>query len=605
MKNKIIYIFNYKLQTYVAFFYDVIISAFAFHLAWLLRDDQYKPKNYIAFLIISVLVQSLSYITNGLYKGIWRFSSVPDLARMIKAITIGVVLSMAILFLYVRLENIPRSVFFIEWFILIVFLGGGRFAYRIFKDFNHKKNPGKKTLIIGAGEAGNQLLRELVTNNKLDISVVGFIDDNPRKINKTLQGYPILGAVEDIQKMILKYKIEKVILAIPSASNEEVKRIFQICVKSNIEVQTLPSLAEMLNEKIDLTNLRKIKPEDLLGREIVSLDDKEIGLMISNQVVLVTGAAGSIGSELVRQIANFCPKYLVLIDASEFNTYNLDYELKNNFPKLNFSANIGDIRNKARMKEIFLQFNPKLVFHAAAYKHVPLMEDNPAEAFSTNVLGTQNICELCLETNVHKMILVSTDKAVNPTNIMGASKRVAELLCLMNQKKSQTTKFIAVRFGNVLGSSGSVIPRFKDQIANGGPLTVTHPQITRYFMSISEASQLILQAGSMGTGSDIFILEMGQSVKILELAEQMIAMAGLKPHIDIPITYSGLRPGEKLFEELSGNDEIIEKTNHTKVFRVSNKEFPPNMEQTLLKLLQDSGESIENKKQVLKELAKQ
>lgn len=577
--------FKYKFQTYIAFFYDFSMAILAFHLSWHLRYDHPRPHNYVTLVLSVAFIQQISFIFNGLYKGIWRFSSTPDLLRVIKGVSIGILLSMGSLFIYSRLQDIPRSIFLIDWFILIVALGSGRFAYRLWKDSRLVNPNGLRTLIVGAGSAGDKLFREIKSNPKVNANVVGFIDDDQSKIKRTIQGLPIFGSTNDLLQVIDKFKIEKIILAIPSASNAEVKRIFDICSQSAVELQTLPSMSQILDGKIELSLLRKIRPEDLLGRESVTLDVAKLGSMLNNKKILVTGAGGSIGSELVEQIAKFSPEILILFDISELFLFNLENKLKEKFPNLNFVSLIGDVKNIERLRNLFETYHPQVVFHAAAYKHVPLMEKNPVEAVMTNVGGTRNLCELSNIFKVEKIVFVSTDKAVNPTNVMGTTKRIAEMVCQNYQLKSTLTKYMVVRFGNVLGSNGSVIPRFKEQIERGGPVTVTHPEITRFFMSIPEASQLILQAASMGQGGEIFILEMGEPVKILELAEQMIKMAGLKPNEDIKIKFIGLRPGEKLYEELLATNEHSLPTTHQKVKVAGQRNLPINFEQRLEQLL--------------------
>lgn len=583
---------KHKWQTYIAFIYDVCIAFLAFYSSWQLRGDHPKPVNYAFILIVITCVQAITFMSIGLYKGIWRFSSTPDLLRVIKGASIGVLLSMATLFLYSRLQDVPRTIFLIDWFILIVGLGSGRFAYRLWKDRRQFSSTGQRTLIIGAGEAGDKLLREIRSNSKINLQVVGFLDDDLSKVKKSLLGLPILDTTSNLRNVIDKFEIEKVILAIPSATGDEVKKIFDLCLKSNIELQTLPTLSQMLDGRIELSLLRKVRPEDLLGREAVNLDISKLGSMLNNKVILITGAGGSIGSELCEQIARFNPRLLILFDISEYFLYNLENNLREKFPKLNFYPIIGDVKNFHRLNDIFQKYMPQIVFHAAAYKHVPMMEKNPIEAVMTNIGGTKNICELCEKYHAERMVLVSTDKAVNPANVMGTTKRIAEMVCQHFQEHSTSTKFMVVRFGNVLGSNGSVIPRFREQIEKGGPVTVTHPEITRFFMSIPEACQLIIQASSMGNGGEIFILEMGTPVKIVDLAIQMIQMAGLVPHEDIKITYIGLRPGEKLYEELLATNENALPTTHTKVKVAWPRPLPANFNIQLNALFTSSSENV-------------
>lgn len=589
---------------------DIAIATFALYGSFFIKMGDlsfpaFELKSFHITLILMITLQAISFYKMGLYKGIWRYSSTQDLIRLIKGATLAVVFSFIGSFFYNRLNNISRSVFFIDWLLLIISLGGTRFAYRIWRDHNAKTNNNHRTdkiIIVGAGDGGEKLYREIQHSPTFDSSVVAFIDDDLGKRNKSIHGIQIMGGISDIAQVVKKTSANKIFIAIPSATNKEFRRIIKECENTKLEIKTLPSLKDILQESEKLTELRDVKPEDLLGRDEIKLDRKNLGLMIKDKVVLVTGAGGSIGSELCRQIALFKPKTLVLFEISEYFLYELEMQLNELFPELNIISTIGDVRSSQSVENIFNKTNPSIVFHAAAYKHVPMMEKNPLEAVNTNIIGTKTVCESSLKYNVDRFVLISTDKAVNPTNIMGATKRIAEMTTQRSQDKSKHTKFMVVRFGNVLGSSGSVIPLFKKQIKKGGPITVTHPEITRYFMSIPEASQLVMQAGSIGSGGEIFVLDMGEPFKITHLAKQLITLAGLRVNEDIEIKFTGLRAGEKLYEELLADQESTLTTCHPKVkiakarevSKETNKlinelvQLPPNTEvRTIIERLQN------------------
>jgi FlaA1/EpsC-like NDP-sugar epimerase len=455
----------------------------------------------------------------------------------------------------------------LDTILLLCFLCIRSFSWRLIRDeyLNQKSKLGKNTLVIGAGKSGVNLLNEIRREPELNLRVSGFLDNEETKLGAHIHGIPVLGLLDDLEKIILKYKIEEVIIAIPDLTGKEISKIFKTTDEFKIQTKILPTIQDFIsNHSISYKQLREISVEDLLGREAVSLEIELIRSYLMDKVILITGASGSIGSEISRQVAHFNPKKIILFDQAETPLYQIDYELKKTFPKISFESIIGDVKNISRIVSIFDRFNPEVVFHCAAYKHVPLMEMNPSEAVLNNIQGTKNVADISRLRGVERFVLISTDKAVNPVNIMGASKRIAELYIQFITPNTKT-KFITVRFGNVLGSNGSVIPRFKEQISKGGPVTVTHPEIIRYFMTIPEASQLVLQAGSMGEKGEIFILEMGEPVKILSLAEEMIRLSGLQPYKDIKIEFSGLRPGEKLYEELLLDLEGIKATKHNKI----------------------------------------
>jgi FlaA1/EpsC-like NDP-sugar epimerase len=502
----------------------------------------------------------------------WRFVGMRDLVKLIQAVTFSSILSVVLLFLIFRLEGYPRSVFIIDWFVVLIFIGGSRFAYRLFREgvfkslfgAQDKNRAGIRVLIVGAGRAGELILREILGNSHYGFLPVGFVDDNRSKRSSTIHGYRVLGNTRDIPRLVKEHSIEEIFLAIPSASSKAKRRIMHVCKSSGLKFKTLPAMGQLLNGTVTVNALREFQIEDLLGREPVKLDAGSIKEYLRDKTVMITGAGGSIGSELCRQVAHFSPRRLVLYERSEFNLYQIQMNLLELYPDLEVHAVIGDVLNQQRAKRTMRQFKPEVLFHAAAYKHVPLMELNAEEALRNNVYGTWVVAYLSHVYGVKKFVMVSTDKAVKPTNIMGASKRIAELVCQGFGRDSKT-KFVTVRFGNVLNSVGSVIPLFKRQIARGGPVTVTHPEIYRYFMTIPESVQLIMQAGAMGRGGEIFILDMGEPVKIVDLARDMISLSGLEPDKDIKIVFTGLRPGEKLYEELLTDGEEITSTLHEKI----------------------------------------
>lgn len=598
----------------VAFLHDMFWAIVAFWGALGLRYSTlpWKLENPLIseFLIVSsglLIIHSFTFHVFGLYQGIWRFSSVEDLLRVLKGASVAVLCTLLGLFLWNRLDSIPRSIFLIQWLLLVMSLGGGRFYYRIWKDNRmlkfHRINGGaKRILIVGAGTAGEYLAREIHRNPSLNLDVIGFIDDDTLKKERTIHGHKVLGQPKDLPEIVSYKKIDEIYIALPSATGEELRRIVGFCQKSGVRFKTLPRMNDILSGRVELSLLRNVELEDLLGREPVKLDTTSIAKMVEGKTILVTGAGGSIGSELCRQILRFNPKRLVLFELCELFLYELEMELK----RLGLSAEIipviGDVRNRERVQKVFQAEKPDLVLHAAAYKHVPMMEAHPGEAIHTNVCGTRIVAEEAVAAGISKFVMISTDKAVNPTNVMGTTKRVAEMVC-QKQNALGITQFITVRFGNVLGSNGSVIPLFKKQIERGGPVTITHPEITRFFMSIPEASQLVLQAGAMGKGGEIFVLDMGESVKIVDLVKEMIKLSGLTLDKDIRIEYTGLRPGEKLYEELFEETEELVSTEHKKVRVARGRSLPMNFEEMIAVLCEGPVlESREAYKQTLKKL---
>ncbi len=515
-------------------------------------------------LWVLVPVQGACFWYFGLYRGMWRFASMPDLLRILKAVAVGVVASFALLFLWTRLQNIPRSVPLFYTMLLVTFLSGPRFLYRWLKDFRLYPVGGQRVLVVGAGRAGEMLVRALLRDPGHAYQPVGFVDDDRAKWGREIHGVRVLGGCDRIPALVEERSVEAVILAIPSATSKEIRRLVELAEQAGVPVRTLPRIEDLMSGRVGVSELREVSIEDLLGREPVSLDWKAIRAGLSGKRVMVTGAGGSIGSELCRQLARLEPAELILLENGEFNLYAIELELSRDFPGLTLHARLCDVRDAGAVDRLFQRHRPEVVFHAAAYKHVPLLEHQVREAVRNNVLGTRVAAEAADRHGCSEFVLISTDKAVNPANVMGTTKRVAELFC-QNLDARSKTRFITVRFGNVLGSAGSVVPLFRQQVEAGGPVTVTHPEIERYFMTIPEACQLIMQAAVIGEGGEIFVLDMGEPVKIRYLAEQMIRLAGKEPGEEIEIVDTGLRPGEKLYEELFHEQERLQPTAHEKI----------------------------------------
>lgn len=548
--------------------HDLFIVAFVWEFTWLARFNfsqvnSTEWQNSLYLLPLVIFLQGIVNYRFHLYKGVWRFSSMPDLWNIFRASIIGVLCITLTLFIVTRLEGIPRSIFILYPIFLIFFLGTPRLVYRYWKDSQYRNiyaKAGKRVLIIGAGSAGNMLVREMLRDDLY--RPVGFMDDNKSIKNSELHRIPVLGTVDDIKNVSSAFNVEEIIIAIPSAKNEQMQNILKHCEYTGLPIRTLPKLQDIVSNNSTLSNLREVTIEDLLGREKVELDWEGIQKEFANKTILVTGGGGSIGSELCSQIAKLAPSKLIIFERNEFNLYKIEKYLSNSSASIEYI--LGDLCDLEKVKNVINKFSPEIIFHAAAYKHVPILERDAREGIRNNITGTKNIADVASENNCERFILISTDKAVNPTNVLGATKRIAEQYIEYINKTSKTN-FITVRFGNVLGSDGSVVPLFKEQIKNGGPVTVTHPDITRYFMTIREASQLILQASRMGRGGEIFVLDMGEPVKINNLAEQLIRLSGLIPNKDINIEFSGLRPGEKMYEELFYGNEIRETTSHQKI----------------------------------------
>ena len=546
---------------------DLFLINFALYLSFVLRfggiTQSYFELNY--FLAITIISGIILYFSN-LYNKMWKYASISELRSLIRASIL--INSIFVVYIFLFQISFPRSILLMNGILDVFLLGGLRFSLRLLKDYlksNNTIGSKKNVLIVGAGDAAEMIVREMHKHPELNKDIVALVDDNPNKHGLEIHGIEVKGDRHDIPDLINRYNVEEVIIAIPSAKGAEVKEIYELSRADGVEVNIVPGVFEILQGDINLNQIREVKVEDLLRRDPVELNTDNISSYIEDKTVLVTGGAGSIGSELCRQLAAFNPEKLIIFDINENNTYFLELELKEEFEDLEIVPVIGSIRDKMKLEQTFTCHKPDVVFHAAAHKHVPLMEHNPEEAIKNNVLGTKNVAEVSAEFEIDRFVLVSTDKAVNPTNVMGASKRGAEMI-VQRMNKKNGTKFMAVRFGNVLGSRGSVIPIFKRQIKEGGPVTVTHKDVTRYFMTIPEAAQLVIQAGSLGDGGEVFVLDMGEPVKIMELAEDLIELSGLEVGKDIEIEVVGLRPGEKLYEELLNEDEDNLATEHERIF---------------------------------------
>lgn len=519
-------------------------------------------------VILSAIIYILIFYIFKQYKSIWTLAGINEIVNGVIAVTLGGVVS--VLISLISKERIPLMVTLLAGIMILILCNGVRVAWRILRRaimYNEASNPEdlKKVLIIGAGSGGALVSNEYKKFPQLKRKVVAFIDDDRQKLGTYVNGVKVYGNREDIIRVAKEKKVDEIIIAIASIKDQVLKELIEKCTEAKIAVKIMPGVAEMIDGKFSINKIRDVDVEDLLGRETIKLDHDGIADYLEGKTVLVTGGGGSIGSELCRQISKFKPKQLIIFDIYENNAYDIQNELKRTYPDLNLVTLIGSVRDRQRLRQIYTRYNPNVVFHAAAHKHVPLMEISPEEAIKNNVVGTFNTAEFANSYGVEKFVLISTDKAVNPTNIMGATKRMCEMIVQAFNKVSDT-EFVAVRFGNVLGSNGSVIPLFKKQIAAGGPVTLTHKEITRYFMTIPEASQLVLQAGAYAEGGEIFVLDMGKPVKIYDLAENLIKLSGYEPHRDIKIEVTGLRPGEKLYEELLMNEEGLTETKHEKIF---------------------------------------
>lgn len=572
---------NYRF--YLILLTDIAIFLIAFIGAYLLRFDFTLDPTYrhqiwrlLPFLLPCKV---FLFLMRGLYRGMWRYTSLNDLLRLGQASLLGMVVYITATLYIHGFQGVPRSIFVLDAILTFLMSGGLRVGIRLRYAYNsaEPENPGpfrfpgfkllrpngKNILLVGAGAAGEKMLREILDNPRLDYHPVGFLDDDRNKWGLCLHGFGVFGGVDLLPRLLERSKIDEVLIAIPSATGPQMRRISELCESCKVPYRTLPEIGAIIDGKVSIKNLRDVKFEDLLRRPPVQLVTEEISQYLQGKKVLITGAGGSIGSELCRQIIPFHPQELILVDASEPHLFDIQMELQHDLRFNRYRCLLSRVQNQTLMKKIFANFRPQVVFHAAAYKHVPLLENNPWKAIANNVVGSKVVMDLSQKYGVERFVLVSTDKAVRPTNVMGASKRLAELL--LQSSNGNGTRFMAVRFGNVIGSSGSVLPLFRRQLERGGPITVTHPEVTRYFMTIPEAAQLILQAGGLGQGGEIFILEMGTPVKIAEMAKALVRLSGKEPDKDVEIIFTGLREGEKLYEELISLGEDIMDTRYDKI----------------------------------------
>jgi len=563
---------NYWLRLISMIIFDTLLVIASVYISLLLRfDGRIDPTYYQAFIDLIpwfAVISLASLYFFRIYHRMWQYASLGELYSIVKAISTSMLIIVALIYT-LPLPYLPRSVYIISWGLMIAFIGGSRLGWRILRDMIIKdiSSVAKPTLIVGAGDAGALVAREMKNNQGLNLQAIGFIDDSRYKQNLSLYDIPVLGNRRAIPHIVEHYGIEEIIIAMPSASGRVIRELIEICQSTPAKLRIFQGTGDLLSRD---NKIRNIELEDLLRREPVKLNLEEIAAYLTGKTVLVSGAGGSIGSELCRQICSFNPRSLVILDYSENNLFDIDNELREAYPAIRIETELADIKDRPRLQLVFSRSQPQVVFHAAAHKHVPMMEKHPAEAVKNNILGTRNIAEMADKFGTETFILISTDKAVNPTSVMGATKRIAEML-IQDLNQNSPTSFAAVRFGNVLGSRGSVIPTFKRQIENGGPVTVTHPDMTRYFMTIPEAVQLVIEAGAMASGGEIFVLDMGEPVKITDLARDLIRLHGYEPDKDIKISFTGIRPGEKLYEELFSAREQMAATMHDRIY-ISNKE---------------------------------
>ena len=556
--------------------YDIISIVVASYLALLIRYDMHVrliPDYFLEpierFLPVNIIITMVLFYIFRLYSSLWAFAGEAELQNLVMASFLsGVCSAIGLQFFKAEVQPVPKSYYFIYTFILISMVFVSRFSYRFFRGLKHKRNNKDNNIsvmIIGAGEAANVIIKEIINSNFSTMKIKCIIDDDKGKWGRFIQGIKVVGGRDKIIECADLYQIDQIIIAVPSITRAEMKAILDICKETNCKLRSLPGMYQLVNGDVSVSKLRDVEVEDLLGREPIQVDLDSILGYVKDKTILVTGGGGSIGSELCRQIATHSPKQLIVVDIYENSVYDVQQELKVSHPDLDLVVLIASVRNTNRMNWIFDHYKPDIVYHAAAHKHVPLMEDSPNEAIKNNVFGTFKVAQAAAMSGVKRFVMISTDKAVNPTNIMGASKRICEMI-IQTFNKHYDTEFVAVRFGNVLGSNGSVIPLFKKQIAEGGPVTVTHPDIIRYFMTIPEAVSLVLQAGAYAKGGEIFVLDMGSPVKILDLAKNLIRLSGYKVGEDIKIEFTGLRPGEKLFEELLMDEEGMKETDNKLIY---------------------------------------
>ena len=614
---------EHRLKVALLVILDVVCMAVMSVLALLVRfeldPDNIQFVYYLETLLKNMfwmlLIKEICLLFFGIYRSLWRYAGSDEIVKVFVACMVGNLGFLA--FMAMTQQSLPRSFYIVCTFLDVILVGGIRFLYRYFREYRH---PGFFTmpkakhrkyfsfdeeddvvcvLLVGAGNGGGTVLKEIREAQNDNRRVVAFIDDDPAKIGRTAYGIKVVGNRDYIPQAVEKYKIDEIIVAIPTAPHKTISEILEICHQTKCKVQIMPSLMDLMNNRISINTLRDVDIEDLLGRDQVEVDLKSITEYLSDHVVMVTGGGGSIGSELVRQVANYGPRRIVVVDVYENSTFELGQEMRRKFPDIEIELLIASVRDRALMEEIFVKYKPHVVFHAAAHKHVPLMEDAAKEALYNNCLGTEICMDLAEKYRAENFVLISTDKAVNPTSVMGATKRICEMLMQARaeaaKKRGSSTEFCAVRFGNVLGSNGSVIPLFRKQIAAGGPVTVTHKEVTRFFMTTFEAVQLVIQAGAMANGGEIFILDMGEPVRIMDLAEKMIRLSGLEVGKDIDIQVTGLRPGEKLYEELLLSEEGIQQTQHGKIFVGHPIEFSEGFERLQQRGLEQSLDGLLDK----------
>lgn len=545
---------------------DSTIVLFSIYVCSFILNAGYPSltETLVVSSIVLLVVHHMCAYKFKLYKRAWEYASVSELKAILYAVTISIISTGLVQLLFFQ-EFFVRTLI-MTWMMHVILIGGSRMSWRVYKDtYMVNKKDGKRTLIVGAGSAGTMVVRQLKQDKETTLKPIGFLDDNFTKHGLEIMELPVLGGTKDINKYVETYKVEHIIIAIPSLNREDLNRIVKLCTDTKIKTQTLPRVEDLVLGSLQVSQFKDVEVEDLLGREPVELDVDGIAKYISGETILVTGAGGSIGSEICRQIAHFSPKQLILLGHGENSIYTIEMELRRTIPDLSIDTEIADIQDKDKMYAIMQKRRPYVIFHAAAHKHVPLMERNPEEAVKNNIIGTKNVAEAADMAGVNTFVMISSDKAVNPTSVMGATKRIAEMV-IQHMDMVSETRFVAVRFGNVLGSRGSVIPLFKEQIKNGGPVTVTHPDMERYFMTIPEASRLVLQAGSLAEGGEVFVLDMGEPVKIVDLAKNLIRLSGYNEG-EIPIKFTGLRPGEKMFEELLGQNEIHDEQVYPMIYR--------------------------------------
>ncbi len=562
----------WNFSTTIKFFVDLSLWTLAGLVAFWLRLDNQAGKYQDAmrgFVFAQVVLASMLIFIFSLNRQVWSRIGTRDLVNLAKAVGIGMLALTTVIFLRGEAVGMPRSIPLISSILAFLMMGGVRLFSRFYFERIRleRRTSITRVLIAGAGEAGVMIAKELLRHPESGLEPVGFLDDDRVKQRQILSGIPVLGMLDDIDRIAQSAAADEILIAIPSASGATIRTIVEKANIAKVKYRIIPGVFEILSGKVGISQLRNVDLEDLLRRDAVKLETQNIEAYLANRTILVTGAGGSIGSELVRQVSVFCPKKVVLFGRGENSLYLIAQELSTNWPEIDFSTVVGDVRDAAKLDGVFEQFQPEVVFHAAAHKHVPLMEENPDEAVINNVLGTKNVVDMCLKYGTSRLVNISTDKAVNPTSIMGTSKRVAEYMVGWGSVKSAPEQsFVSVRFGNVLGSRGSVVPLFKKQIEKGGPITVTHPDMTRFFMTIPEASQLVLQAGALGENGAVYVLDMGQPVRIVDLARDLIKLSGLEPDIDIKIEFSGIRTGEKLYEEILTAEEGTVSSRHEKIF---------------------------------------